>query len=143
MSTNWFVTVSRARAKVFDHMGQTLSHLKTISDEDGDLRGRDLAKHSVGVQGERGSPSNYGQSIRGTGSNPKELSLDDFARQLAHFFRDERNQGHLQHLILAGEPGFLGEVKKYMDEKTLGIVDQWINKDLDKATVSDLVGYLH
>jgi protein required for attachment to host cells len=141
MHKKWVIVLSRAKMKVFecDQVGQ-LSHLLNLVDEDGHVRGRDLIKHSSGSRYEGGhSPSFVRNMTSGSGDKPKQLASEDFARKIVQFLRNEHAHGHVQELVVIAEPSFLGMIKKTMDEQTQKIVSDWLIKDLEKSSTSNLM----
>ena len=137
MEKSWVAVLSQAQMKLFVRVDgeKSLKFIKSIENELGRLRSKDVSRHEPG-SGIRGSAhhGNGPYTMSSSSETPHELTSDSFALHIANFFDDERKQGHVADLTITAEPKFMGRLKKAMTDETKKIVSNWIGKDFEKAT---------
>jgi len=135
MAATWIVSANASRARFFSRehpaerpeeindMVNTAARLRTAETEkdDLDLRSASKSAHSVGAP--------RPQSGYEPNQTPDEHQAELFARNVAGFLLQARQEGRFQQLILIASPEFLGVLRKQLDPQVASAVTLEINKD--------------
>jgi protein required for attachment to host cells len=106
---------------------------------DARMRGEDLTSDRPGRFWDR---SVHGRSAAEEPTDPKDVSIQRFARQLAHKLDLERTQGRLERLYLVASPPFLGELRKHLNGHLKPLIVEEIAKDFGHMAARDLRKHL-
>ncbi|MDQ2076466.1 host attachment protein [Marinimicrobium sp. ABcell2] len=103
------------------------------------MRGEDLVSDRPGRFQDR---SVNGRSAAEEPTDPKDVSIQRFARQLAQKLDLERTQGRLERLYLVASPPFLGELRKHLNGNLKPLIADEIAKDFGHMAARDLRKHL-
>lgn len=73
---------------------------------------------------------------------PEEASSIPFAKQLVNFLNIQHQLKNYDYLTIAAEPRFLGKIREKMKPQTEKLVKNWIQRDLLKVPIKELVEHL-
>ena len=129
MRARWILAASRTAAHIYQQSapGRRLKLIRSIEHPEGRLRNRQLGRDRPGRAFER---VGLGRHSMGTDQNPADQVALQFARHLAALLYEGRVQNRFQHLVLAAEPRFLGDLKDALDHATAARLIACIDKDL-------------
>ena len=135
MDATWIVSANAGRARFFaqtnataplqeiNDMVNSASRLRTSETESDDigLRSASKSRHSVGAP----TPQSGYQPAQ----TPAQHSTELFARTVADYLMQARQQGKYRQLMLVASPEFLGVLRKLLDPQLESAVRLEINKD--------------
>lgn len=75
-------------------------------------------------------------------TDPKEVKIESFARELAERLDKERTQGKVERIYLAASPSFLGELRKHMSNQLKPLIVEEIAKDFTGKNTRELRKHL-
>jgi len=141
MSKTWYVVLSKSCMKLFSRniRSEPLKHFKTVENGLADARPAELRRHQPGTKS-KGPRGSFGVSreVMNSDSDPTDLVMEQFAREMASFRDRERKQDHWSELKIAADPKFMGLLRKFLAKETISLVRSWVTKDLEKADVGKL-----
>ena len=144
MDANWIVSANAGRARFFAQ-ARPVDNLEEINDmvspsareREGEIetdrlgqRAAAKSKHSVGMA----TPSSDYQPNQ----TPSQHEAELFARDVARYLKQAKNEGRFAKLCLVASPEFLGVLRKQLDENLGAAVDVEINKDFTSASPQEL-----
>lgn len=117
---------ARARFFTVDSPTAELVELETYANPEARLREEALMDDRPGRRFDPG-PSRSAVEDR---TDPKDVTIRRFARELAQKLDQDRNQGKLERLYLVAGPPFLGVLRKHLDNQVKPLIAEEIPKDL-------------
>lgn len=143
METTWILVADRTEAKLFESKGSgkgisDLQFVRDIPHPEGRLQARDMEADKPG----RVSDSFGTRHALSPHHDPQERHAQKFAHHLAEILNKGRNDHAYQKLILAAEPGFLGDLSGALDKHTSALVKKTVGKDLMHVTKNELPQHL-
>jgi protein required for attachment to host cells len=128
------VVADAARARIFrlSAANKPLEEIADLANPEARLKDADLDRDRPGQtfssQGRGG-----GHPMR-PGRTAEEKSTELFARDIASSLREALIAGEFERLVVAAPPGFLGDLRKHLDEQVLQIVVESLSLDLTRET---------
>lgn len=144
MDATWIVSANAGRARFFAQ-ARPVDNLEEINDmvspwarerdrdietDDHGQRSAGKSKHNVGAA----TPSSDYQPNQ----TPKQHEAELFARDVAKYLRDAKNEGRFGKLCIVASPEFLGVLRKQLDHNLEAAVSVEINKDFTMASAKEL-----
>lgn len=83
-----------------------------------------------------------GRSALDESTDPKDVTIQRFARKLAQRLERERTQGKLERLYLVASPPFLGELRKHLSNHLKPLLAKEIAKDFSHMDSKELRKHL-
>lgn len=141
MAKIWVVVADEARARVFctSNSIEPLQELKTFTLPESRLQEQQL------VTDKQGSASNgTGQGRHGVAekSGQKEKYATRFAKELAVYLEQQRQQKNFVKLFIVAAPHFLGLLRKQLNKNVTELVALEIAKDLSMQEANDIRQHL-
>ena len=139
MGTRWYAVLSQNRARIFEEkkVGSVLKKIKTLDNEIGRERPRNLAKHSPGITKNRFGRGSQKHVMAGK-KDWHDDSAKQFARAIVTYLDEQRKLDKFEELIVCAEPRFLGRFKEAISKTTEKRVKEWVRKDFDKLPDTQL-----
>lgn len=137
------VVANSAVARFFTVESPTgeLIELDEENNPEGRMHEEDLMDDRRGRLYDRGSPGSEGLVSRSgvdETTDPKDVKVESFARELAEKLDKQRTQGKLERLYLAAAPSFLGELRKHMSDQLKPLIVEEIAKDFTGKNAREL-----
>lgn len=112
----WIVAADHAQAKIFEQEadGANLQASKIIEHAAGRARNQDLKEGRAGRAFES-SPQSHHSHAMNTQHSPREHEEEEFAKLIVSVLERGRVSRLFDDLILAAEPGLLGEIVRHMN----------------------------
>lgn len=121
-----------------------LSLLNAIQHPENKLKSGELVSDRPGHY--QGGSGGAGQAARGAfsfPSDPKQIEIDNFARQIAVLLNEERNKNAFDKLIVVAPPHMDGLLMQHLNKHVKGMVTNNIKKDIMHYNDHDLLHFLH
>jgi len=137
MHSTWIVVADAGRGRIFEL--QQKGHLAEIEDFANPAereRNADLRTDGYGRF--------YGMGEREEGHTaeppvtPKEHEAELFAGHIADYLDKARSRNKYSSLRLIAAPGFLGVLRKKLDDEVMKLVEQELDQELTKVSVREL-----
>jgi protein required for attachment to host cells len=135
----WAIVLDAARCRIFEL--KNFNHIrliKAIDHPENKLRDIDLTTDKPGHY--KASNSNHGAFVQQT--DPKEILLDNFSRDIAK----ELDKGRIQHaykrLIIIAPPHMCGLLSKHINKHVDQLITHRINKDVMHLPEHELLGFI-
>jgi protein required for attachment to host cells len=127
------VAADAARARIFtrDKKYSVLKEIDTLVHPESRMMRQDLVSDRQGQVHESRSP---GESSHQEPTDPKQKEFDRFAHELAVYLKAARNGNGVAGITLVAEPGFLGQLRKVLDEETRKLVIREVAKSVTTQT---------
>lgn len=129
MSQFLLVAADAARARIFtrEKKYSPLVEIDTLVHPEARLHKQDLERDRQGhvYESYTGSESDYQVP-----TDPKQKEMGRFAQELAARLKQVRNEGRYSGLTLVAEPGFLGYLRKSLDDETRKTVIHEVAKNV-------------
>jgi protein required for attachment to host cells len=124
------LVANAARARFFSVDSPTgeLQELRDETNPEARMREEDLVTDRRGRYRDSGVE---GRSALDLMTDPKEVAIQRFARELAQELDRERTQGEMDRLYLVASPAFLGELRKHLSTPLKALIVEEIAKDFD------------
>ncbi|MBA4696552.1 MAG: host attachment protein [Legionella sp.] len=122
----WLTTFNSNTCRVYHYSKNELDLFKTIEHPENRQHDTDITADKSG---------NYKSPVVGTSgtfaqaSDPKEIQVDNFAREIANLLESARTAGSLKKLILVAPPHMMGLVNKHISKQVEHLVLHDIKKD--------------
>lgn len=130
MAKIWVVVGDSGRARIFS-TNRAAPLLEVETHVNPDVRGkiRDIVSDAPGV-----TPDRVGYALHavGTDRDPREVSSQRFARELADRLREAHASGDFERLFLAAPPPFLGILRQALDPSLHDLVVGEVAKDFSR-----------
>lgn len=140
------VVANSAMARFFTVESPTgeLIELKEETNPEARMHEGDLMDDRRGRLFDRGSRGENLVSRSGVDetTDPKEVRIESFARELVGKLDKDRTQGKVERIYLAAAPSFLGELRKHMSDQLKPLVVEEISKDFTGKNIRELRKHL-
>lgn len=137
--TTYIVASNSAHARVFAH---ELGALREIDQLDHPESQRHTGDLRTGGYGERAGGAVGATHRTGNMQATADKHAAFFASQVADYLKTARHNGAADELMLIAEPRFLGVLRQKLDTPTHNAVIREVDKDLTKASASDIAKVL-
>jgi protein required for attachment to host cells len=125
------------RIYLYDKQKPTLQLVKEIHHPENKLKNTDLASDRPGHYQSSGAHGSYAQA-----TNPKEVMIDRFYREIAKELEHARTQNSFDKLIMITAPSTNGALMQHLDKQVKSMVTHNLHKDLVNLTEQALLEYL-
>lgn len=134
--TTYIVTADAARARILVHESGKLREIDTLVHPESQQHTGDLRTGGKGEQGGGGDTKSQHQTGNVEATADKHAAF--FAKEVAKYLHDARTQGKADSFIIVAEPQFLGALRKQLNAATRDCVVKEIDKDLSKASETEI-----
>lgn len=138
--STWVVTTDSNTCRIYNYSKKPaqLSLVKEIKHPENKMRDIDLTS---------GKPGHYKSNTSAHGaysqpSDPKEIKIDDFSREIAKELDHGRNSKAYNALILIAPPHMTGLLSKHINKHVHDLVTHKIDKDLIHLADHELLNFL-
>ncbi|TAN47229.1 MAG: host attachment protein [Methylococcaceae bacterium] len=127
MATTWILTAESSRAIIYamESRIKPLKEIESLDHPEGRAREQDLTSDRPGR-----TVDAVGRHAVGKEVDPKRHEAQLFALRLAERLDQGRTHGQFNHLILIAPPEFLGILRHSLNDQTLKLVSQSLDKNL-------------
>lgn len=134
------LVANAARARFFSVDSPTgeLHELRTETNPEARMREEDLVADKRG----RYRDSGEGRSALDMVTDPKDVAIQRFARELVQELDRERTQGEMNRLYVVAAPAFLGELRKHLSAPLKTLIAEEIPKDFSSLDSRELRKHL-
>ena len=144
MDANWIVSANAGRARFFaqprpvDNLEEIHAMVSPWARE----RDRDIQTDELGQRAAAKSRHNVGAPTTSSdyqpNQTPKQHEAELFARDVAKFLKQAKNEGRFAKLCLVASPEFLGVLRKQLDDNLESAVALQIDKDFTMSSAQEL-----
>lgn len=136
----WTVIASTDHCKIyeFDRKNKELHLIKQLIHPESRKKDQDLVSDKPGHY--KSHNFNRGAFIPDT--SPKEVVLEEFARQIANELDLARSQNQYKNLVLISQPKMMGLIQKANNAHVKNLILETINKDNIHFTESEIIDEL-
>ena len=137
----WVLTTNSNTCRLFNYTEkpERLTFIKEIKHPENRLRDTDLTSDKPGhYKADGGGHGAFSQQ-----TDPKEIKIDDFAREIAKALDHGRNTQAYDKLILIAPPHMTGLLLQHLNKHVKDLVTHNIKKDIPHYTDKELLDFLH
>ena len=137
----WIVTTDSNTCRLYNYNAspEQLTLIKEIKHPENKLRDTDLTSDKPGHYKTSGSAHGaFSQP-----SDPKEIKIEDFSREIAKALEHGRSTHAYEKLIVISPPHMDGLLLKHMNKHVRDLVTHNIKKDVPHLTDRELLDFLH
>ena len=137
----WVLITNSNTCKFYDYCkkSQQLKLLKEIKHPENLLKDIDLTSDKPGRY--RANDAGHGAFSQPT--DPKEIKIDDFAREIAKVIDHDRNINAFAELIVISPPHMKGLLSHHFNKHVKEMITHNIEKEVLQLTEHELVVFLH
>lgn len=137
---NWLVIANSSIARIFKIEKRHILHeVKTLEHPESRLRNSDLVSDKPGRDFESFGTARHAMEPK---TLPKKLEFAIFARLIAEFLEDARNQGEYETLYLAASPALLGLLRQSLNPNVSKLIKGEVDKDLTLLPPQEILSHL-
>jgi protein required for attachment to host cells len=143
MSSNhatWVINTNSNTCRIYGYSKKPaeLTLIKEIIHPENRLKDIDLTSDKPGrYKSSNGSHGAYAQR-----SDPKEIKIDDFSREIAKELDHDRNIHAYQNLIIIAAPHMRGLLFQHFNKNVIDLITHTIEKDIIHMNNHDLLDFL-
>ncbi|MBK1726570.1 host attachment protein [Halorhodospira neutriphila] len=130
MARVWVVAADAARARVFESANRTGHALREVET----WVNPEVRQHAQALGADRpgrvNDSSGPGRHAMEPPTDLKEVEAERFARELAKWLDQARNEQRFEHLVIAAPPHFLGQIRHSLSAQLRAMVSSEVGKDL-------------
>ncbi len=138
VNESWIVVANSSLARIYKKDKKNLIEIKLFEHPESRLHNRDLVDDKPGRDFE--SVGNARHSLE-PHHTPHEHEMMLFAKELANYLENARNQGNFDRLYLAASPDMLGKLRQILDHSTAKLIEAEIDKDLTQSKPSEIYNH--
>lgn len=132
----WVVVANSAQARLFK-LGRfpELEQFEVLSHKESRLHDQDLVSSRPGRNFERSGVARHAYEPK---SDPKQLEIEKFAREISHYLSEAHQKGSFSRLYLLASPAFLGVLRQHITPQIQALIVSEIAKDMsdhEKAAI--------
>ena len=137
----WVLISNSNACRIYHYIKKSnqLTLLKEIEHPENRLRDIELTSDKPGHY--KGSGASHGAYSQQT--DPKEIKIDDFARDLAKELDHGRNKNAYERLIVIAPPHMNGLLFQHVNQHVKELVSHRIEKDVFHLSERELLDFLH
>lgn len=137
MKHSWIVVADAAHARVFEitGLGRRLREVHDLSHPESQMYARQLR---TGGKGDVIDSAGSGHRQPDPRTNQSEKHADHFAKEISEFLRQKRDGDAFSSLVLVAEPKVLGRLREKLDQATMQLVTDSIDKNWVKHDVRQI-----
>lgn len=135
----WVINCNSNLCRIYQYDKQkpALNLLKEIEHPENKLRNSELASDKAGNYKAGNAHGAYAQA-----SNPKEVVIERFYREIANELEHERSKNSYDQLIVITAPSTNGSLVNHFDKHVKPLISHSIQKDLLHLTDKELLTFL-
>lgn len=139
--TTWVITIDSNNCRIYDYSKKPnhLTLVKEIQHPENKLRDIDLTSDKPGHYKSSGTG---GQGTYSQPTDPKEIKIDNFAREIAKELDHGRNTNAYQQLIVIAGPQMKGLLCQHINKHVESLITHKIEKDILHLNTSELMDFL-
>jgi len=137
----WVVVADSNMCRIYHYSKKPmrLSLIKELNHPENKLRDMDITSSKPGrYQSDNSSHGTYSQQ-----SDPKEIQIDNFFREIANELDHGRNIQAYENLIIITTPHMTGLLFKHINKNVKNLVLNNIEKDMTRLPESELLSFLN
>ena len=137
----WILTTDSNTCRLYNYTEkpELLTLVKEIKHPENKLRDTDLTSDKPGhYKASGGAHGAFSQQ-----SDPKEIKIEDFSREIAKALDHGRNTHAYEKLIVIAPPHMNGLLLKHLNKLVKDLVTHNIKKDIPHCTDRELLDFLH
>ena len=137
----WILTTNSNTCKLYNYSEkpEQLTLIREISHPENKLKDIDLTSDKPGhYKANGGAHGAFSQP-----SDPKEIKIDDFAREIANALDHGRNTHNYEKLIVIAPPHMNVLLFQHLNKHVKDLVTHNIKKDIPHYTKRELLDFLH
>ncbi|WP_043531014.1 host attachment protein [Litchfieldella xinjiangensis] len=138
--TTYIVVSDAARARVFAQSAGALQEVDTLVHPESQRHAGDLR---TGGKGEVDQSVGDGRNQSDASVTTMEKHSMTFAKEVADYLYQARTQHKADEFVLVAAPKFLGDLRDKLDKPTRDLVTREIDKDLSKASETQIAETLN
>ena len=140
-STTWVLVADTniCRIYTYDKQPEKLTLFKEISHPENRLKDTDLTSDRQG----RYSASNSTHGVYAAHSDPKEVKIDDFSREIAKELAHGRSTNDYSKLIIVALPHMDGLISQHIDKNVKDLITHNIKHNAVDLNEKHLLEFLH
>jgi len=145
MTTTWIIVANASEARIFSSPRARLVNSPTDLDLVKEINHPNSRKKSGELVADKSGAYQGGDSGHGAfvePSDPKDIEVERFAKELARELEDGRVANHFQDLIIAASPHFHGMLNKQLTNNVSGLVSVNIERDYTNDSVKELLKHI-
>lgn len=140
----WVVTANTNNCKIYQYQRKegSLTLITEMSHPENKLRDSDITSDKPGNYKTNNSPHHSANGTYTQESDPKEILIDNFAKEIANKLDLSRKANEFDHLILIVPAQMQGHLNKYLDEQTQQHIKYNVQKNVMSFSHKELISYL-
>lgn len=135
----WVVIFDTNLCRIYNHHNDQLTLVKEIEHAENKLRDIDITTDKPGRYHVRG----YAHGTYSQETDPKEIQIENFSRELSKLLDHARTTHAYEKLILVASPHVHGLLLKHLNKEVKNLISHNIEKDLVHLTERDLLIHLN
>ena len=125
---NWLLVANSSLARIYKlDKNHQLTELKVLEHPESRLRNSDLVEDKPGRDFESSGTRRHALEQK---TSPKKQEFTVFAKLLADYLENARNQGGFDALYIAASPSLLGLLRQSMHANTAKLIKGEVDKDM-------------
>eukprot|EP01012_Entosiphon_sulcatum_P001561 TRINITY_DN10298_c0_g1_i1.p1 TRINITY_DN10298_c0_g1~~TRINITY_DN10298_c0_g1_i1.p1 ORF type:complete len:171 (-),score=7.41 TRINITY_DN10298_c0_g1_i1:23-535(-) len=135
----WIVVFDSTICRIYEYNKDQLAFIKELQHPDNKLRDIDITSDKPGRYQSKGEAHGaYSQE-----SDPKEVKIENFSREIAHLLDHGRNTQAYETIVLVGAPHMNGLLLKHTNQHVKNLITHNIEKDLIPLGERDLLVHIN
>jgi protein required for attachment to host cells len=135
---SWILVANSCKAKIYKKDKKTLVEIKQFEHLEGRMHNRDLVDDKPGRDFESVGSARHSLEPH---HSPHENEMMIFARELASYLEQARNQNEYERLYIAANPNLLGKLRQVLDSGTAKLIQAEIDKDLTQLKPDEIFNH--
>ncbi|KTC86836.1 MULTISPECIES: host attachment protein [Legionella] len=131
----WLVVFDSTICRIYEYDKDQLILIKELQHPDNKLRDIDITSDKPGRYQSKG----YAHGAYSQESDPKEIKIENFSREIAHMLDHGRNTQAYESIVLVGSPHMNGLLLKHINKQVKNLITHNIEKDFIHLGESDLL----
>lgn len=134
----WIIVFDSTICRIYQYNKNQLVLIKELQHPENKLRDIDITSDKPGRYQSRG----YAHGAYSQESDPKEIKIENFSREIAHVLDHGRNTQAYENIILVASPHMNGLLIKHLNKQVKNLIIHNIEKNLIPLTENDLLVHL-
>jgi len=138
----WVVVANSAVARIFKLENlHSLKELETLIHPGSRQHARDLTSDKPGRTFD--STHSGTRHAMEPKTNPQQVEFDEFAKQLSKHLNLACVNGPCKKIYLAANPAFLGLLRQHLNDQTMHLIAEQVDKDITQLTPSEITKHFN
>lgn len=135
----WLVIFDSTICRIYEYNKEQLVLIKELQHPDNKLRDIEITSDKPGRYQSKG----YAHGAYSQESDPKEVKIENFSREIAHILDHGRNTHAYETIVIVASPHMNGLLLKHMNKQVKNLITHNIEKDLIHLVENDLLIHLN